>query len=923
MTNDKTTVHVISHSHWDREWYLPFEQHRARLVQLMDTLIDLLQGESAFQSFHLDGQTIMLDDYLEIRPENSAKIKGLIQQGKLHIGPWYILQDEFLTSGEANLRNLQTGLRMAKAYGSVCRIGYFPDSFGNIGQAPQILRQAGMDCAVFGRGVKATGFNNQTEEAGGQFLSPYSEMRWQSPDGSSVLGILFSNWYHNGMEIPAENEAVRAYWETRIPKAERYASTPHLLFMNGCDHQPVQTNLAEALELARELFPELDFVHSNFEEYIQRVKERLPARLTTITGELRSQRTDGWGTLVNTASARIYMKQRNQTCQALLEKVAEPLAALAARHGRPYPHHLLNYAWKTLMQNHPHDSICGCSIDEVHREMMTRFEKSRQVAELVISDSMTCIAEQINTSGFASDSAKSVPFAVFNSTGWNRTNAVTIELDIKKIRFDGRDSSEIRSELENLFLDKGVLTDAKGERLPFVMEDLGVQFSYELPDNGFRQRFWSRRVQIAFEANDIPAMGYRSYVFHPFESPEDEAAGFGIHLKAREREMENGHIKVTIAGNGSLTLLDKATGVIFKDLCIYEDVGDLGNEYMFKQTEDDALTTARLEADIRLAECSPVRAVFEIVHEWELPAQAHAGHEEDIRRMVPFRKRTGGRSKQKVPFTVITRVTLENNAKSVAISVSFDNQAKDHRLRVLLPTELSSETHFADSIFEIAERSNAPSPEWTNPSNCQHQQAFIDVRGKGAGLAVANRGLPEYEILRDGRNTIALTLLRSVAELGDWGVFPTPEAQCLGNHELHFALIPHGGEAAAYDAYAEAYQFQVPLFAKQTGVHSGPLPGEAGLFRWSGSALGLSALKCSEETNDLIVRWFNMSGGEEQLAFDCPNGTQSVYMSSVLEERAERLPYVSGDELRLSLSPFRIVTLSLNGSHEPGGRHVL
>jgi alpha-mannosidase len=302
MTSKKV-AHVISHSHWDREWYLPYEKHHVRLIKLMDTLIELLDRDHQFHSFHLDGQTIVLEDYLQVRPEKKEELKRLVQEGRLVIGPWYILQDEFLTSGEANIRNLQIGHRDAAEYGAVSKIGYFPDSFGNMGQAPQLLRQAGIDVAVFGRGVKPVGFNNELK---GDYESAYSELNWESPDGSQVLGILFANWYNNGMEIPVDEEEAQPYWNKRLRDTEAYASTPHLLFMNGCDHQPVQTDLSAALDTARRLFPDTKFVHSDFGQYVRQVQASLPEQLSTVRGELRSQRTDGWWTLVNTASARVY-----------------------------------------------------------------------------------------------------------------------------------------------------------------------------------------------------------------------------------------------------------------------------------------------------------------------------------------------------------------------------------------------------------------------------------------------------------------------------------------------------------------------------------------------------------------------------------------------------------------------------------------
>ncbi|MNC42203.1 Mannosylglycerate hydrolase [compost metagenome] len=209
--------------------------------------------------------------------------------------------------------------------------------------------------------------------------------------------------------------------------------------MNGCDHQPLQLDLPEAIATAQALYPEVEFVHSNFPDYLDALNAELEKggesgtlELSSVTGELRSQRTDGWGTLVNTASARVYLKQMNQKGQTLLEKVAEPLASIAGLAGKDYPHHLFTYAWKTLMQNHPHDSICGCSVDEVHREMVTRFDKSRHVAESIIEDSARFIAGAVDTTVFAG-AVEAVPFVVMNTTGWSRTGTVSIELDAARL----------------------------------------------------------------------------------------------------------------------------------------------------------------------------------------------------------------------------------------------------------------------------------------------------------------------------------------------------------------------------------------------------------------------------------------------------------------------------------------------------------
>ncbi len=270
MTEMKN-IHVIPHSHWDREWYMPFEYHRARLIELIDNCMELFEKDENYKSFHLDGHTVLVEDYLEIKPENEEKIKKYVAEGRFAVGPWYVLQDEFLTSSEANMRNLLIGMSIAKKLGKVTKIGYFPDSFGNAGQMPQILKQAGMKAIAFGRGVKPTGMNNAVSDG---YTSTFSEMYWQSPDGSALPAILFANWYHNGMEIPEDGDA--AYWEPRILAVEKYASTGELLFLNGCDHQPVQMNLSKALAAAREHFGKYNFIHSNFESYADALMKALP-----------------------------------------------------------------------------------------------------------------------------------------------------------------------------------------------------------------------------------------------------------------------------------------------------------------------------------------------------------------------------------------------------------------------------------------------------------------------------------------------------------------------------------------------------------------------------------------------------------------------------------------------------------------------
>lgn len=908
----KRKAHIISHTHWDREWYLPYEKHHVRLVALVDSLLDKLDQGGEFKSFYLDGQTIILEDYLQVRPENKERLEKHIREGRILIGPWYILQDAFLTSGEANVRNMQIGHQDAKRYGEPAKIGYFPDTFGLVGQTPQLMQQSGIGNAFFGRGVKPTGFNNTVADGG--YESSFSELIWEGPDGSKVLGILFANWYSNGNEVPVDEKEARAYWDRKLADAEKYASTGELLYMNGCDHQPIQLDLPEAIETASKLYPDTEFIHSNLPDYLKALEQASEGKtLSTVQGELRSQRTDGWGTLVNTASARVYLKQMNQEGQAILEKVAEPLASMAHLLGKDYPHHLFTYAWKTLMQNHPHDSICGCSVDEVHREMVTRFAKSKHVAEAIIDDSKAIIAEAVDTTRFEAYGEDPLPLLAINTTGWTRSGVITVELDAARLYLrEGYTLEETARRMKEADLGDRVLVDEQGNIVECTVEDLGLLFGYDLPDDRFRQPYMCRKVRITFQAGDVPALGLRTYAWVRGNDSLKPANG-KTSLAAGERTLENGKMKVEISNDGSYTLTDKASGRIYRDLGVYENTGDIGNEYMFRQPEGEkALTTKGLQATVKLVEDTPYRASIEIVHQWMIPASADEQLDREQRELVYYPERKAQRSDKLIPLEIRTVLSLESEGKGLHIETFLNNQAKDHRVRALFPTDITAPAHRADSMFEIAERANEPAPEWVNPSNTQHQQAFVEVGDGTDGLVVANLGLNEYEVLRDGRNTIAVTLLRAVGELGDWGLFPTPEAQCLGEHTFRMELIPYsGGERGALGAYKEAYQLQVPWTVCQTGVHSGAVAPNYTPIRWESAELAFSSLKMNEQTGDLLFRWYNMCRRSSQLCIKVEIAANHVYKSTILEEPGNPLNKDAVGGFSLPIGACEIVTLGI------------
>ena len=886
----KKKVYIISHSHWDREWYMAYEQHHMRLIELIDDLLELFEVDPSFNSFHLDGQTIILDDYLQVRPEKRQAIQQAINEGKLRIGPFYILQDDFLISSESNVRNMLIGMEESRKWGTPVMLGYFPDTFGNMGQTPQLMKQAGISAAAFGRGVKPIGFDNQVLEAE-NYSSQYSEMWWKGPDQTAIFGLLFANWYSNGNEIPVEKEAALAFWKQKLADAEQYASTNHLLMMNGVDHQPVQKDISKAIHLANELFPDYEFIHSNFTDYLEAVQKDVPEDLGSVEGELTSQETDGWYTLANTASARVYLKQWNTKVQRQLENITEPLATMAYEVSGNYPHDQLDYAWKTLMQNHPHDSICGCSVDSVHREMIPRFEKADEVGKYLAQDSLEQLTAAIDTTGFPKDS---FPFVIVNTAGMDKTGEAEITIELERKRFAEGIPEQLYQELENLPKRKYHVETKSGATIPAILSEETVQFGYDLPKDRFRVPYMARMIKVTLPLENMPAFSWETFALVEGEAKAEEKETM-IHQSGRI--IENGPLHLTIEKNGTITMEDRKNKRKLNNLHIFEDIGDIGNEYIFKQPfcDQPILSSNKENSEVKVLVDTPEIAKISILQEMEIPVSADERLEKEQQMVVEFRYRKAERSKEKRILQIKTIMTIRKDSKKIDFETTLDNQMKDHRLRVLFPTKLHVEHHEADSIFEVVKRPNHVSKSWENPTNPQHQQAFVNIHDEEYGVTVGNFGLNEYEVTEDGQ--IAVTLLRSVGELGDWGYFPTPEAQCLGEHRFNYSIELHGPEEK-FSTYLHAYAAQITFSTQQIKHHEGTLISKQQYLTIKSETFAITALKRSKFSDKVVVRGFNMSSHLEKLEITKDNGKTVIL--NLLEEPTKQavVPIIQPYEIR-------------------------
>ncbi|MCU0484731.1 MAG: glycosyl hydrolase-related protein [Anaerolineales bacterium] len=917
------TIHVISHTHWDREWYLTFQQFRLKLVHLVDGLLELLEHDSEFKHFMLDGQTIVLDDYLFMRPENEAVLRQHVQSGRLLIGPWHILPDMFLVGPEAHIRNLLQGDRTARRFGVKMTVGYIPDPFGHPGQVPQILRGFGIEHAALWRGVD----------------EQPCEFAWQSPDGSRVWMAFLRDSYSNGASL-AVNDL--AQFAAQLAQARdslaAHSAARDVLVMFGTDHMQPPPNTSAALAYAASHLPDTRVLHSTFPAYFQAVGAQLSAsELPVVSGELRHCSRSHL--LPGVLSTRMWIKQRNYACETLLEQWAEPFSVFAANMPQPGrtaehlvdPAPILRQAWRMLMENHPHDSICGCSIDQVHEEMKPRFAQVEQVGEEITRQSLQILASQVETHREGALCA----VVVFNPSGAVRTDLAEVELHIpeavqafklvdeqgKVVPFEQLGSRE--QMFANVLIQKSELRDLVGtihegrvagsavtqimisrrEHLALIeaVVDEHGQPNLEAwkSAEGEMQALESdpavthvhilarrpRKSQVRFAAEDIPAFGWRTYWAQPAAAPAPPeparlspllkpllpaamrfvSSPLGGRLLARlvpdtakkpPFVIENEFLRIEAnPQDGTLTLTDRRTGAEYPGLNRFEDGGDAGDEYNYCPPVKDKLITARLVSVKASPQALP--AVLEIHLSLLLPKSLAVER--------------NSRSTEMVEIPVLSRVSLAPGVPRVEIHTLVENHAEDHRLRVHFPAPFQVNHADYDGHFEVVRRSlDVPEkqPGWVeDPRPEVPQRAFVDVSDGLNGLMIANRGLPEVEVLKTPAGVeIALTLLRSVGWLsrddlstrsGHAGPgFATPEAQMTGAWHFDYAVIPHAAGWQA--AYPLTYAFQSSLRGVVDGPHPGDLPSTGAFLACSPPEFVLSAVKEAENGRGWIVRGCNL-----------------------------------------------------------------
>lgn len=817
-------VHITPHMHWDREWYFTTEASRILLVNNMEEILTRLEQDEEYKYYVLDGQTAVLEDYFAVVPDNRPRVKALVERGKLIIGPWYTQTDTTIVSGESIVRNLMYGMRDCMEFGEPMKIGYLPDSFGMSGQLPHIYNGFGITRTLFWRGCSERHGTDKTE-----FL-------WQSADGSEVTAQVLPLGYAIGKYLPEDEAGLRKRLDTWLTLLENASVTKEILLPNGHDQMPLQQNIFAVMDTLRKMYPQRKFVMSRFEEVFEHIEAHRD-ELATLKGEfidgkyMRVHRTIG--------STRMDIKIAHARIENKIVNILEPLAALAWMLGFEYHHGLLEKMWKEILKNHAHDSIGCCCSDKVHREIMARFALAEDMADNLTRFSMRKIVDNMPQS-------EADKLVMFNLMPWPREEVINTTLRLRASQFR--------------------LRDDKGNEIPCFIRrareiDPGL-IDRQIVHYGNYDPFMEFDIQIC---QILPAMGYRTLYIEP-QAPEKR-------LPARAKTdalLENAFWQIDINDDGTLRLRDKESGLIYDRVLEIEEGSDDGDEYDYSPSREEwRLTSAHGQHHVEvIQEAWQSRAVIQ--HRIAVPANLAERS---------ARLRNGA-------LAVEFEVTLSHNSRRVDVVARLDNQADDHRVRVLIPTPFMTQQVLSDTQFGSITRpvrddamanwqeegwKEAPVPVWNLLNYAVLQQ-------ERNGLALFTEGLREFEVVGEAEKAFALTLLRGVGVLGKEDLLlrpgrpsgikmAVPDSQLRGRLDCRFSLLSFSGspENASVAQQAKAWLTPVQCYNKipwdAMKLNRAPFstPDRYSLLTLSPTGCVMSAIKKAEDREALILRLFNPS----------------------------------------------------------------
>lgn len=899
----KRKVHVVPHSHWDREWYFTTSRSKVYLMKDLKDVLDTLESNPDFKYFMVDAQGSLLDDYIKWMPQDKDRITKLVKEKKLVIGPWYTQTDQLVISGESIVRNMYYGMKRCETFGGYMNVGYVPDSFGQSGNMPQIYKEFGIDDTLFWRGVSDDMVN-------------HTDYNWRGDDGSVVFTTQIPFGYYIGGNIPEDPKQSEEFWQKEcFEKAGGRSATKHIYFPNGFDQAPIRTNLPEIIKERNEKDPENEYVISCIEDYIKDVKSENP-ELEEVSGELviaKHMRIHK-----SIFSSRSDLKVMNTQIQNYVTNVMEPLLALSYNLGNDYPHEAVGEIWKLLFENAAHDSIGSCISDTANEDVYVRYKQARDIAVNLVELHSRLIATSVKNDA-------EMTFTLINTLPQKRNDTVVI-----KTYIPGGDFA---------------ILDEKGNKVDYTVIESRDLTDYVLsqtikldPSRKFYVPSKVLEATIAIKTNDVPAFGYVQYTL--------DTKGNSAKNLEKKNTLENEFYAINVEEDGSLTITDKENNVTYKNQGVLVENGDDGDSFNYSPPRKD------LEVFSNKSECSVEVSGSDIYDQAVIK----------FNMVVPkdLEERAEGKVSVNLPITMT--VALRKDSKVIDFNVHVDNKGLSHRLCVLFDSQIVSSFNYADEQFGSIKRPNYYEKEmklymasaenktekktgvqelanWANdqstwqepPISIEPTQSYVSLTDGKQGIAVIPQGVREYEVLDD--HMIRLTLFRTYGFMGKENliyrpgrasgerIIETPAAQLLKEMDFAFGFTTYASDIneANVDTLAKAYNTNIEVYTYAEFLNGrlifsqreieGTKESRYSLFETE-NKLVVSAIKKAEDNDGYIIRLFNGKNHENisdtiKFNFD----VKEAYYTNLREEKTEDIKVENNTINVKELSHCKFVTI--------------
>lgn len=763
-------IHVVAHTHWDREWYFSDNEAFIQFSYHMDEVIYALEnGELDY--YYLDGQLSILDDYLKVYPNQETKIKELVEGNKLFIGPWYTQMDEFVVAGESVVKNLQIGIDMSKRIGGHTALGYLPDSFGQGKDMPKIYNGFGIEDAVFWRGMP----NEVTKSR---------EFYWTAEDGSKVLTINIRNGYYAGVAL-VEGEIYQK--KAILDIVSEDSATTNITLPVGGDQRAVDRNLKAIIEEANKEFAEEYQIEESNYPHIFNLLKKEATDLPTVQGEFMSGSVSKIHRSIY--SSRYDLKKINDTIENRLIFQLEPLMLMADDLGIPFKRELMDYTWKLILKNHAHDSIGGCNTDKTNEMIMARYKEADQLSYSTVDYLVRKIAESI-------EGIQENNLVLFNTLPYRRTEPYTLEVSTKKTTIK--------------------LFDDQRHEIPFQLISTEKVYAGEVrrSESDYDEAKYYYIHKISF-INELPALSYQIVSVEE----QDESATQEKPVAPEETMIENAAYKITFS-NGQFSILAKEQGITYKNCLHVEESGDEGDTYDYSPAYFDSIHHLFFETAEVAIQSGKFLSTMSVTGSWFVP------------------KDLAARKAQKVDTEIEYTLTLslKNDSKRVDMKLSVNNQALDHRMRLVVKTPVKSQVSYADTLFGIVERNNHDPHihDWRElgwkeePTEIYPMIHYANTHDLETSWTVMSKGIKEYQVID---SDMYITLFRGVGFLGrpellrrpgdasgnQFRYIPTPDSQLLGSLEMELSLIiATDYNPAEIQREYQMYSVDTPYYQVQT-----------------------------------------------------------------------------------------------------------